>query len=503
MNCRSLALTALPMLGVSLLAGCPDRSISEVVVSQQGAQLKDIPVSADIDILFVIDNSASTSDKQTVFAANFPKFVSALDAFTTGRPNLHIGVVDSTVDIGTNMYSGCPSPDPGDNGKLQDTPRVSGCTPQNGAYIVDVATASGSARMTNYSGTLDVALSCIAQVGASGCGFESQLEAMKRALDGTNPSNTGFIRNGAYLAIIFLTDEDDASVKYGSGQTGDAVYTLDPNTVGGQNDYRVQPLFAYSCDTPISASGSGTYQNCKPRTDSYLQDPAYYSTFLSTIKDPAQLVVAVIAGPPPGLMTNDDPPLTDTEDVGNSVTIGPLTLGTPPSTQLLALQPSCKATINMDMAIARPAVRLANFLSAFGPRGRFYSVCQGDYSAALADIGKTLFNAVSPCLDGNINATDTDTNNPGTQLDCTVIDTQNPGEANEMQTSLPACKMMANGQVPDPSSTQPCWYTPFDQTACPSPDTGWEFLVQRSAPAATGTVTEVECAVGGGSNGAS
>src|SRR5262249_45185594 len=89
---------SLPLL--LLLAGCPDRSIAEVSPVQGGSVKKSIPVSADIDILFVIDNSSSTLDKQTVFAQNFPRFVQALDAFPQGRPNLHIGVVNTTVDIG-------------------------------------------------------------------------------------------------------------------------------------------------------------------------------------------------------------------------------------------------------------------------------------------------------------------------------------------------------------------------------------------------------------------
>ncbi len=59
------------------LAACPDRTISKVDPQQQGALVKHIPVSADIDVLFVIDNSASTLDKQTIFAQNFPKFVAA------------------------------------------------------------------------------------------------------------------------------------------------------------------------------------------------------------------------------------------------------------------------------------------------------------------------------------------------------------------------------------------------------------------------------------------
>ena len=471
---------------VGLLAGCPDRSISEVRPQQTGAVTKEIPVSADIDILFVIDNSASTLDKQTIFSTNFPKFVQALDAFPTGRPNLHIGVVDSTVDIGVAGYGmgagGCPSPDTGDNGLLQNTPRIAGCTPPTGNFISDVAT-SGGARMTNYAGTLDTALSCIALVGANGCGFEAQLEAMKLALDGSVVANTGFIRDGAYLGIIFLTDEDDASVKDPS------VFTLPDAQVGGHNDFRVQPLFAYTCDQSISPTAGGVYTNCVPRTDSYLQDPSYYAKFVSSVKDPSQVVVAVIAAPPPGVTTNDKPPQTS-----NALTVSTGSLVLNGNTQALALQPSCSATINGNPAIGRPAVRLGNFLSNFGDRGKFYTVCQGDYSAALTDIGRTLFNAISPCLEGAVDPTDADPNNPGIQLQCTVSDVHDAGTATSTTTAMPACAM-TNATTPDPTGARPCWWVDMNTTTCPAPDTGYELNVVRTTAAALGTTVDVECAV--------
>ncbi|MFT3699220.1 MAG: hypothetical protein QM831_39095 [Kofleriaceae bacterium] len=471
------------------LTGCPDRSISEVTPLQNGAVVKKIPVSADIDVLFVIDNSASTLDKQTVFSANFPKFVQALDAFPSGRPNLHIGVIDTTIDIGVqgwaNGTAGCPSPDPLDNGLLQNVARVAGCVAPQGQFLADIKNDSGT-RTTNYSGTLDQALSCIALVGANGCGLESPLEAMKRALDGSKPQNTGFVRTGAYLAVIFLTDEDDASVKDTS------VFALADGAVGGHNDYRVQPLFAYGCDTAISSSDPGTYKNCKPRLDSYLQDPAFYSTFLDSVKDPAQIVVAVIAAPPPGLTTNDHPGMTGSSP--DSVTVGPLTLNG--NTQTLALQPSCMATINGNPAIGRPAVRLASFLSNFGSRGRFYSVCQTDYSAALTDIGATLFNAISPCLEGQVDTTDADPNNPGQQLDCVVSDVVNPGTATEMSTPMPACPM-SDPTTPAPNGPRPCYWVDMNTTACPAPDTGYELKFERTSPPALGTDVDVECSVSG------
>lgn len=471
---------------VPWVMGCPDRSIDNIPPTQSGVVIKKIPVSADIDILFVIDNSGSTIDKQTVFAQNFPRFVQALDAFPMGRPDLHIGIVDTTVDIKTLGYAngnmGCPSPDPRDDGLLQNIPKIPGCTPPNGQFLTDLENPAGS-RTVNYAGTLEQALSCIALIGADGCGFEAPLEAMKRALDGSRPENAGFIRNGAYLGVIILTDEDDASVK------DPAVFSLPDAMVGGKTDFRVQPLFAYQCSTPISSSAGGTYSHCTPRTDSYLQDPHGYSQFLTSIKDPSQIVVAAIAGPPPGLQTNDDPPRTANSP---NITTGSLTLNG--NTQALALQPSCSATINGNPAIGRPGVRLASFIGDFGDRGRFYTICQGDYSAALADIGKTLFNAISPCLEGAIDPTDADPTNPGPQLQCTVSDVQIDDRTGATSTVIPACQMQ-DATTPAASGARPCWWVKQNPVACPAPDTGFELELVRSQPPPPGTNVEVECAL--------
>ena len=481
---------------LALVAGCPDRSISEVNPVANPVAVKEIPVSADIDILFVIDNSASTADKQAVFGANFTNFVTALDAFPTGRPNLHMGVVDSTVDLGVAL-PGCPSPNNTDNGLLQNIARISGCTAPTGRYISDVADASGSGRQTNYSGTLDQALACIAEVGANGCGFEAQLEGMKRALDPAGPAateNANFIRNGAYLAVIFLTDEDDASLK--PGMNGWATPTP-------TSDFVLQPFYAYNCDQPIgSGAAQTTYTNCKPRTDSYLQDPAFYSSFLAGVKDPARTVVAVIGAPPPNFSTNDVPPATAVDMPAGGATVpatfSQITIGSLPlngSMQDPALMPSCRDTVATGMDIGRPGVRLASFLSAYGNRGRFYTVCQPDYSAALKDIGSTLFNAISPCLEGQIDPADTDTNNPGTQLQCVVNDVLNLGGSDQTQTQIPTCKMSSAG-TPDPSGTRPCWWAQSMDPGCTaSGDSGFSLHVERAMPAAIGTTVDVQCAV--------
>ena len=373
------------LVSLLLMTACPARTMDDVDPQGERVEIKYIPVSADIDVLFVIDNSASTAEKQTVFAANFPKFVAALDAFPMGRPTLHIAVVDTTVDIGVEGYApGCPSPDPADNGLFQTTPRVAGCSPPTGSFISDIKAADGT-RMVNYAGNLDVALSCIAQLGAGGCGFEAPLEAMKRALDGSRPENAGFLRDGAFLSIIILTDEDDASVR------DDSVFSLPDDTVGGHDDFRVQPLFAPPAPADLGRGGRRLHE-LQASNRFVSPDHGVLRTVSGLVKDPAQIVVGGDRGSPPNFMTNDPPPQTAAALNGNptatDIVTGELVLSG--NTQALALEPSCEATINGNPSTGRPGVRLADFVAGFGDRGRYYTVCQSDFSAALTDIGATL-----------------------------------------------------------------------------------------------------------------
>jgi hypothetical protein len=370
---------------------------------------------------------------------------------------------------------------------LQNTAQVTGCTPPTGRYISDVATADGT-RTTNYGANGSAAdlgseLQCIAEVGTSGCGFLAPLEAMKLSLDGSNPENAGFLRADADLAVIMLTDADDLSVQ------NDAVFDANlTSTFPVQAD-------AYQCEPTISTTAPGTYANCTVTSGSYLRDPAYYAAFLASIKDPSQTVVAVISGPPPGVTTNDVPPqrcqMCGPQD--NDISTGPLTIPGRPG--LLAILPSCSATINGNPTNANPAIRLGDFVANIGANhGYFYSVCQSDYTAALAGIAGVLFNTMSSCLEGAIDTSDRDPTNPGTQLTCTVADVVDLGTASETSTLIPACTM-ADARTPDPNQTFPCWWADMNTTQCIAPDTGYEVVVDRNGQSPpTGTVVQVTCA---------
>jgi hypothetical protein len=79
---------------------------------------------------------------------------------------------------------------------------------------------------------------CNAGLYVAGCGLESPLDAMYRALvlhdardtPGNTSPNAGFVRESAFLAIIMLTDEEDGSVRdcrFANGTPCDGVGSLD------------------------------------------------------------------------------------------------------------------------------------------------------------------------------------------------------------------------------------------------------------------------------------
>jgi hypothetical protein len=238
------------------------------------------------------------------------------------------------------------------------------------------------------------------------------------------------------------------------------------------SDFGAQPLFAYQCDQPISPDGAGSYTGCRARTDSFLTDPASYYSALAELKPPGKTIVALIGGDPKP-----------------SISVGPLTIGG--FVQPLALQPSCSATINGNPAIGRPALRLADFTSRFGEHGLFRTVCQPDYSQTLADIGKLVQDAVSPCLEGVLSTADIDPDQPGTQLECTASDVV--FEPEESETPIPRCAMQDATQ-PRAGGDRPCWWTQQNPATCGGTPTQLELHVERTSPPAPGTSVRIRCA---------
>jgi hypothetical protein len=437
-------------LAIPFLAGCPDRSIDEVLPQQGRVEAKDIPVNVnrDLDLLFLIDDSPSMKDKQNNLADNFPGFIKVLSSIPGGLPNIHLGV--TTSDMGTKGAAdatpgaaipplgagGCQGV--GKNGNLQ----LYGAPVGGDVFISDIADPITAVRTRNYTGNLsDVFAQMARGPGAGGCGFEQHLEAIRQALQPTNPVNQKFVRKNAYLGVIIIADEDDCSMAHTSLLSGDN------GTLGDRQSFRCT-RFGVTCDQGGKDTGAmnqtGVKTQCHPNDNSeYLAKVADYVTFLKGLKDdPRKVVVAGIMGS------------LDRFAVELRVPQGG-------STPIPALAHSC-TYIGGDgkPEVADPPVRLQYFLDQFPNRSTFATICQKDLSGGLQQIGDLLKTVIGdPCIEGKL--ADVDPNTAGDQFDCSVSVVANQGLATQTEDILPHC---------EGTGAAPCWKLDVDVPNCPNSD---------------------------------
>jgi len=205
-----------------------------------------------VDVLFVVDNTASMLEESPRLTAAMPAFASA--ALSTGV-DLHVGVTTTGIDpTGPTCPGGAQG---GEAGRLfpadNSRPRI----------------------FSNTTPSLGTALQQAVQVGQ--CAFEQQgLEAMRRALTpplvnsadapGTplgNDGNLGFYRQTASLAVVVVSDDDDTS------PDGVSVYVRFLQQLKGAGAAGRASLYAIvpSGETCPSASGQGLrYAEAASRT---------------------------------------------------------------------------------------------------------------------------------------------------------------------------------------------------------------------------------------------
>jgi hypothetical protein len=464
----------------SLLAGCPDRTISEVNPQQGRVEYKEIPVTLNrnVDILFVVDDSPSMLDKQLNIKTNFPKFIEVLNTIQGGLPDVHIGVVSSDMGtkgtqdsvagpaIGQAGNGGCSGT--GKNGNLQTG--MAAADLQNGAvYLSDIKQSDGQ-RLKNYTGDLATVFGKLANLGAGGCGFEQHLLAMQRALE-NNPANATFLRPDAFLAIIFLADEDDC--------------TFSRSTLLGPESPSLGPLQSFRCNrfghtcqvggrTEAEMNQIGVKDECGPNESSpYLEKVQAFVDFVKKLKsDTNKIVVAGIMG------DFDD---GDPEDPAYTVE-----LRTPPGggTAIPSVAHSCSYQGAAGIEVADPPTRLKYFLDQFPNRSTFTTICQRDLSMGLELIATLLKAAIGdPCITGKL--ADVDPETAGVQYDCAVSDVTNARKPNQMEMIIPQCN--------EALSNKPCWHIASDPVNCAMAPNNQILKIERTVAPPPETIIFANC----------
>jgi hypothetical protein len=397
----------------------------------------------DVDLLFVVDNSQGMAPKQQALTAAFPALVQALRAAPAGLPNLRLGVVSTDLGAFGSRVAEC---DHSGRGILQVGAPGCPAAPQ-GRFMVSLDAGARS----NFKGDPADAFGCLVQsLGTGGCGFEQPLAAARRALDLDQPiENEGFVRPGALLGLLVISDEDDCSTP----PTTDLFEPSDTR-YGPQRSFRCNQ-YGHLCGgaPPPRMATAAPLTDCKPADEMGKLTPVSELTgFFAGLVPPERLLVSVIAGPTAPYAVR----MVDGE---------------------AEIAPSCQS----GSGTAAPALRLRQFADSFGPRGSFTSVCDVDLKPALTRFGQAIVQQVgAACLQAAPVRLDPAAD--GGHPDCWVTE-RAAGLGREVM--VPRCET---------GSTRPCWDVLPSREHCET--SGYELRVERGDTGALpGTVDTVRCRV--------
>ncbi len=158
------------------------------------------------DILFVIDNSGSMVEEQASIASELPAFIDELKKGAGVAQDFQVGVI--TVSVYQNAQIGMLkqlTEYPNYSGKLQPVPDLNGMPTTEKILNGDDPDLVEKFRR-------------LVKQGTSGSGQETPFEAARLAV--TPPlsntpldlgGNSGFLRDGARLLVVIVSDEDDCS----------------------------------------------------------------------------------------------------------------------------------------------------------------------------------------------------------------------------------------------------------------------------------------------------
>ncbi len=349
-----------------------------------------LPALRASDIIFVVDNSGSMGEEQGALGLGIEQLIATLDQ---ASPPVDYRIAVTTTDDGNPWCQGS-TPEAGNF-------RSTSCRTRpdefvfNGAQVIDAfneaclnfceleqldlsepwVDVSRSTGTTNVPGDQVLeTLSCMLPQGINGCGFEKPLEslskAIRRAEVSTEPS-FGFLRPGALLTVILLTDEGDCSYNEDHESIflpeGGRVFWSDPDTPA--------PTSAVCWNAGVQCTGSGPYEcssadldvnaeiASNPEQDAvlhpisrYVEELSSYGAYVSAINGVASDGTVIYAD------TITDP------DFQNNFGIGP----------------GCES----PSARAVPPVRVREVIETVTGPGNLYSVCEPSYGAALGAIGE-------------------------------------------------------------------------------------------------------------------
>lgn len=390
------------------------------------------PEVRDIDVLLVVDDSASMGEEQATLAANIGAFIEVLERPEV-QANYRFGIVTtnrgnpwcegSSPEHGALQLRSCRSHlddfvGAGDGSVSLDATEV--CTaacPEAWAQLETLPTTTAeddvprprpwierTAGISNLPAGLSTvqAMQCAGPQGLGGCEFESPLEAMwqavQRSYDPADPS-FGFIREHAVLMVVFVTDEEDCSY----APMWDSIFSPEGNRVFWSEKAAAAPTSAVCWNAAVACTptAENRYEceavnrdvdgNLVTEEDAdalaVLRPLSRYVDVLQQIEDRKreifehqEVLVSLVGG------VNSDGSVTYAD-----------ALQDPEFQQSFGIGPGCEST----RGLATPPVRLRALVEAFqyGDERNMVSICDDDYTPTLEPLAQSiLLPPPPPCV---------------------------------------------------------------------------------------------------------
>jgi len=422
MQLRSL-ITATLLIG-GTIAGCEDPTVyvgddsdALTVLCRRGGGCGKVMHAANkLDLLLVVDNSASMEQEQAALAAELPRMMSALlsgDIDGDGVPevapidDIHVGVVSTDMGLAGLEGAGIENcAGLGGDGVL-----IAG-----GGGTAECAAPDDNFLQYDAESPRDAAaaeLGCFATLGIDGCGFEQQLEAALKALTPSDsaieffggPSgpisgghsdtlNEGFLRNDpsdpSLIAVILITDEEDCSSRDLSHFVPDA--------------------------SPNGLNTRCHYEGKRGAAGNLYTTQRYVDGLRALRPDHDNLVFfGAITGIPPGPVSAAE--LADVDFADDAEREAFYTkllahsdmqerindMGTPEVLEDDGMRPACESMNGK----AYPARRIVEVARGFGANSVIQSICQESFTSAIEPILQRMAASFSgACIDGPHERTD-------------------------------------------------------------------------------------------------
>lgn len=270
-----LSLLSLPFVVSLSCEGCDDDNLQQIKEPESQTDIFSQKAAAEVDILWVVDNSESMEAEQKKIADRFSDFFKQL---LMSQVNFHIGIVTTDLTEGGKLHQYNGTPVQSCNGCrfiTKDVPCERPDVSYDGLSEAEIETRL----MSDCPAQL--VFRKLIRVGIEGANYEQGLAnaalALGASVDPTGQplvniptENAGFLRDSASLYLIFVSDEQDFS----RGPTR-YYYRLFEGykRAGNENKIAISAITGWPVNAPVQMFGACNVLDTGYDTDPGNDDP--------------------------------------------------------------------------------------------------------------------------------------------------------------------------------------------------------------------------------------